>query len=468
MSTTSPSVVLYSSDGIEMNVVQNAPIPAGTRGILVDGYDSNNNARTLLTDANGRLYVNQGTPNTLINAWPVELTDGYGNLFGEPNNPINVTGSIMVTNFSVGPTASPPPAEATYVGALVTTAAESGLTSGDMYPFNLTTTGQLRIDGVYPLATAVATAVDMDQVGGVVTTASPTYTTSTVNALSLTTAGALRVDGSAVVQPVSGTVAVTQSTSPWIVNTTSGFFNNASVGATGAAPPADATYMGALVTTAAESGLTSGDMYPLNMTTTGQLRLDGVYPLATAVATAVDMDQVGGVVTTAAPTYTTATVNALSLTTVGGLRVDGVYPAGTANASAPDVGNTGGYVTTAAPTYTTGQLEPLSLDTSGNLRVTGTVTTNKSTTASVTSVSAPATTATSLLAANGARLFASVYNNGTKGTAYILLGGGTASATNFSTVLLPSSYWEVPVDWTGAVSVFATNASTFLMTELTP
>lgn len=62
-----------------------------------------------------------------------------------------------------------------------------------------------------------------------VTTAAPTYTTGTTDPLSLTTAGALRVDGSATTQPVSGTVAATQSgtwtvqpgntanTTPWLV-----------------------------------------------------------------------------------------------------------------------------------------------------------------------------------------------------------------------------------------------------------
>jgi hypothetical protein len=82
---------------------------------------------------------------------------------------------------------------------------------------------------------------------GAVTTAAPTYTTGQVNPLSLTTAGALRIDGSGATQPVSGTfwqatqpvsgtfwqttqpvslvsttitgtVAVTQSTSPWVVS----------------------------------------------------------------------------------------------------------------------------------------------------------------------------------------------------------------------------------------------------------
>jgi hypothetical protein len=62
--------------------------------------------------------------------------------------------------------------------------------------------------------------------GGSVTTAAPTYTTGTANAVSLNAAGGLRVDGSGVTQPVSGTVAIsgtvanTQSTSPWVDNVT--------------------------------------------------------------------------------------------------------------------------------------------------------------------------------------------------------------------------------------------------------
>ena len=50
-------------------------------------------------------------------------------------------------------------------------------------------------------------------IGGSVTTAAPTYTTGTANFASLTTAGALRVDGSGITQPVSGTVAVSGTSS---------------------------------------------------------------------------------------------------------------------------------------------------------------------------------------------------------------------------------------------------------------
>lgn len=56
---------------------------------------------------------------------------------------------------------------------------------------------------------------------GAVTTAAPTYTTAQSSPLSLTTAGALRTDASATTQPISGTVAATQS-GTWNINNVSG------------------------------------------------------------------------------------------------------------------------------------------------------------------------------------------------------------------------------------------------------
>jgi hypothetical protein len=455
MSGTSPAVVLYSSQGVELDITPGTAV-SGINGILMEGTDGTN-ARTILTDSSGRQYVNQGTPNTLANAWPVELTDGYGNLFGEPNNPIYVDGTINVVNLSVGAPGSSPPVDATYVGALTATSAPA-YSTGLMEPFSLTLAGLLRVDGVYPV-NATTPTTDVTFVGGAVTTAAPAYTTGQLSALSLTTGGLLRVDGtggvfnnqsvgtdgaaflsfdtqvggrvttaaptyttgqlSALSLDTSGNLRVlaNQGTSPWVVSA-SGNFNNASVGATAAAPPADATYMGALVTTAAESGLTSGDMYSLNLTTTGALRIDGHYPTTTAIATAVDMGLVGGSVTTAAPTYTTATVNALSL------------------------------------------------DTSGNLRVTAI--TNKAGTAAITSVTVTASSATSLLAANSGRIFGSVYNNTNKNM-FIALGSTANATTNFSILLITGSYWELPVDWTGSVSEFSPSGASgnVLVTELT-
>jgi len=69
------------------------------------------------------------------------------------------------------------------------------------------------------------------------------------------------------------TQAVTQSTSPWVVSS-SGNFNNSSVSSIASGAPTSATFVGGEVQ-AVQSGLTSGDLYPLSLTTTGLLRVDG-------------------------------------------------------------------------------------------------------------------------------------------------------------------------------------------------
>jgi hypothetical protein len=80
---------------------------------------------------------------------------------------------------------------------------------------------------------------------GAVTTAAPSYTTAQTSPLSLTTTGALRTDASGSTQPVSGTVAATQSgtwtvqpgntanTTPWLATISQGG-NSATVSAGGA------------------------------------------------------------------------------------------------------------------------------------------------------------------------------------------------------------------------------------------
>jgi len=65
---------------------------------------------------------------------------------------------------------------------------------------------------------------------GYATNTVPSYTDNTFNSLSLTTAGALRVDGSAVTQPVSGTVVANQGTpntlaNAWPIELTDGYGN---------------------------------------------------------------------------------------------------------------------------------------------------------------------------------------------------------------------------------------------------
>jgi hypothetical protein len=109
---------------------------------------------------------------------------------------------------------------------------------------------------------------------GATTTAAPTYTTGTTNPLSLDTAGNLRVlTGTGSTTAVTGNVTVVQPTGTNLHTVVDNF-------------PADA------------------DAYAQGSTTSGQL---GGLTM--------------GAVTTAAPTYTTATTNPLSIDTAGNLRV---------------------------------------------------------------------------------------------------------------------------------------------------
>lgn len=141
---------------------------------------------------------------------------------------------------------------------------------------------------------------------GAVTTAAPAYTTAQTSPLSLTTAGALRVDGSAVTQPVSGSVTVAGTVT---ANAGSGNFT-----------VAQAT--GTNLHTVVDSGTVTA-----NIGTTNGLALDAtISKLNVGQSTALGTNtgpMMQGSVTTAAPTYTTGNINPVSLTTAGALRVDG-------------------------------------------------------------------------------------------------------------------------------------------------
>lgn len=280
---------------------------------------------------------------------------------------------------------------------------------------------------------------------------------------------AVPISGTVAVSSVGGTVAVTQSTSPWVVSGTvtanagTGTFNIA--GTVNQGTPNTLANAWPITLTDGYGQIQGSSVNPLYVT--GNITTNNA-SVGTDGAAALGFDtQVGGKVTTAAPTYTNGNLDALSLTTLGGLRIDGVYAGATATSTATDMMVSGGYVTTAAPTYTNNTLNALSLDTSGNLRVTGFVTTNKASSSTVTSV-AQSTSNTVLLAANANRVFASIYNN-TGQKMYIKL-GTTASTTSYSIQLMPNSYWEVPNDWTGEIdAVWSGNgANSALVTELSP
>ena len=107
MSSESPVVEIYSSDGYELSVKNGIAIPTGTRGILLAGSDGSNSRFVLIDGSNrlitagagvagspaggvltvqgvtggtvlpisGTVTANQGTANTLANAWSSKITD---------------------------------------------------------------------------------------------------------------------------------------------------------------------------------------------------------------------------------------------------------------------------------------------------------------------------------------------------------------------------------------------------------
>ena len=116
--------------------------------------------------------------------------------------------------------------------------------------------------------------------GGIFNSALPTLTNGQQVSLQLDSSGKLIVDGSTVTQPVSGTVAVTQSTSPWVTQDladgsvsggTAGTFSQLSGGIYNSTPPT----------------LTTGQQASLQLDSSGNLKVD----IATGTLTIGSVDE---------------------------------------------------------------------------------------------------------------------------------------------------------------------------------
>jgi hypothetical protein len=403
MSGISPAAVLYSSDGYELNVTLNNSIPTGTRGILTLGSDGTN-ARPLSVSSAGVVSIQGVAGGTAI----------------------PVSGSITATNAAVSTTGAAAPGSASLSGALVVSATPT-YTAGNMNALNITTAGRLLIDGsqvTQPVSGTVTANAGTGNFNVIGTGTAGTAATGVVTIQGISGMTAVNVAGANTPSDAfaNPTTAISSQAFEMVFNGTTWDRLRAAATGTGTGAglgimrvlPHDGTN-GAAIKAASTAAVAtdpalvvaispnnpiavSTDGYattaaptygnntsqPLSLDTSGNLRVNVTTGSITASSASTGTDgsaaltsdtQVGGKVTTAAPTYTTGNLNALSLTTLGGLRIDGVYAAATANATAADVTNVGGYVTTAAPTYTTGQLNPLSLTTAGALRVDASATT---------------------------------------------------------------------------------------------
>jgi hypothetical protein len=360
-------------------------------------------------------------------------------------------------------------------------------------------------------------------INGNVSTAAPSYLDGTVNDLSIDILGNLRVlskqgapntvanswptlvtDGTntAAVTPANTSplasspalvVAISPNSEPFTVTVVNG-----ADGYTNAAPPAQATYMGGDVTTNAPT-YTNGTINALSLDTMGNLRTLANQGTPASLANAWPVKLTDGYGNLFGESN-----NPLYVTISGGSgSFNNQAIGGTASATPSFAELMGGAVTTAAPTYVSGQMDPLSLDTSGNLRtlsqqgapntlanawpveltdgtnvlgtgahpvtvsVSGTVATvaDKSSTGTLTQVSA-AQTSTTILASNANRIGASFYN-ASSNMLYLAL-NATASTSAFTIRIMPNSYYDLPVDYTGTISgIWNGSNGNVQVTELT-
>jgi hypothetical protein len=167
----------------------------------------------------GTVTATQGEPNTLANAWSVEITDGTY-VLGTNAHPVAITGSISAVNPSVGTNSQAAPTSSTQIGFL---------SSSDLVPVSssnpLPISGTIEAsnpsvgtnDDAIPTSSTLIGASDGTDLQQLLVESSshPNLRVSIFNGATeagVTGSNALKVDGSAVTQPVSGTVAISGGT----------------------------------------------------------------------------------------------------------------------------------------------------------------------------------------------------------------------------------------------------------------
>jgi hypothetical protein len=429
-----------------------------------------------------------------------------------PNN------TLVTSNAAVSATGASPPASATYMGGSVTTAAPT-YTTGTMNALSLTTTGLLRIDGSgvtqpisaasLPLPTGAATETTLT---GVLTTtafqarintlgqktmanSTPVVLASDQSAIPITdNAGSLTVDN-----PILSVVGGGAEATALRVTIASDSTGVLSVDDNGGSLTVDGTVTANIGTTnglALDTTLSAQSIVDNAAFTDGTTRIQPAGFIFDEVAgtaltendaASARIDSKRAQVITIEDATTRG--QRLTITASNAMKVDGsavtqpvsgtiTANAGTGNFNVVGTGTDNttnstaklpvlpARANTAAPAWTDGNMVPLSTDTAGALRVTGSLTVSKSSTSAITSV-AGSTSNTSILASNTSRISATVYN-ATNKTMYLAM-SSTASTSSYSVQISADAYWELPVDYTGAISaVWASGVSgNALVTELT-
>lgn len=300
-----------------------APTANDGYGVALIGYDGANYRMTRVDTSGRQILVGAGTAGT-PSGGVISIQGVSGGQSMPVSGSVTVSGTVTATNPSVGTNDSAIPSSSTQIGGSdgtnlrVARIFDLDTGGGQQWVLGVglrkasgggsielgTSTDPIRIDptgtttqpvsgtvtanqggtwnitnisGTVSLPTGAATETSLAKltltqgsttsgqsgtlIQGAVTTAAPTYTTGQTSPLSLDTTGALRITGS-----ISA--------------------SNPSVSATGATPPASATYIGGSVTTAAPT-YTNGQMSALSLDTSGALRITG------SISTSPNTDTVG-------------------------------------------------------------------------------------------------------------------------------------------------------------------------------
>lgn len=191
---------------------QTSPLSLTTVGNLrVDGSSVTQpvSAASLPLPSGAATSALQTTGNTSLSSIDGKLVDGHGTAAAALRVELPTDGTgVIATVGAVTAITNALPTGANVIGQVTANAGTNLNTSA----LALESGGNLATVASAVLSQASATAAQKGILHlGAVTTAAPSYTTAQTNPLSLTTAGALRVDASGSTQPVSGTVAATQS-----------------------------------------------------------------------------------------------------------------------------------------------------------------------------------------------------------------------------------------------------------------
>lgn len=178
MANDSPAAILFRSDGYELTVHHGQPLPVDAPTIVMGGSDGTN-ARYITVDNSGhQVVVGTGTPGV--------SSGGLITIQGDPaGTPVPVSGTITATNPSVGANNSAIPSSSTQIGG------------SDGYNLQVVKVFDLDTDAGSDYNLGIS--IRLPGAGGSVPGG--------------TSVNPLRIDPTGTtVQPVSGTITITQST----------------------------------------------------------------------------------------------------------------------------------------------------------------------------------------------------------------------------------------------------------------